>query len=174
MTKQLCFQELWNIADATKESGNCLYYHPCCDVWTTRSSKTKRATHTRFLKWGRILLTLDKAAEDKKQALQAKMIEEGWRLPAVLNEACHARPSPRAQQQIAFRLHQPPQELRAGLTPLDFLRPDSDCPLQQASGIIYIYKPMHQNQVLLSKSKLSKTCLFFPEGMLPYKMILLL
>ena len=161
--KLLTFHELWSMANAASQSCNDLCFHLCCDVWTSRAAKSKRASHVKCLTWRKLLLLLDKAAEDKKQSLQAKMVEEGWRLPAVLNEACQARPSPTFQQQIAFRLHQPAQDLRAGLTPLEFLRPNSDHSCQQALGIIHIYKLMHQNQVLLSNNKLFKTSLFYPD-----------
>ncbi len=68
--------------------------------------------------------TLGKDTGDKKQALLAKMTEEGWRLPAVLNEFCQVRPTSTFQQQPAFRLHQfdqPPQDLQADFSPRNYV-----------------------------------------------------
>ena len=105
--KLLTFDELWQMADSGSIAGNSVYYHPCCDVWTTKASKAKRASHSKYLKWGKLLLTLDKSFEDKKQALHVKMIEERWRLPALLNEACQNQPAPKPSPQHTFNT--PPQ-----------------------------------------------------------------
>ena len=34
------------------------------------------------------MASLDSSEEDKKTLLRAKMVEERWRIPAVMNEAC--------------------------------------------------------------------------------------
>lgn len=101
------FDKLWELANAVKSGGNSLYYHPCCDVWTSRGSAAKRASYSRHLKWGRLLLNLDKNIEDKKLALLGKMTEEGWRLPAVLNNSCDPQQRSTTQIQNAFRPHIP-------------------------------------------------------------------
>lgn len=124
MSRHLTFEELWERINSVNHSFNGLNYHPCCDVWTTRSSKTKRATHKTHLHWRQITALLDKSFEDKKQALLAKMTEEEWRLPALLNEFCQVRPGPIFQQQSAFRLHQPdiqPQDLEADFSPRNYV-----------------------------------------------------
>jgi chromosome segregation ATPase len=52
------------------------------------------------------MASLDKTV-DNKQALLAKMTEEEWKLPAVLNELCPIQPSSTVQQKSAFRHHVP-------------------------------------------------------------------
>lgn len=101
------FDELWRLATKADKSFNGLCYHQCCDTWTTRGAEAKRATHKEKIKWRKLMSTLDKSCEDKKQALRAKMAEERWKLPVVFNEACKVRPNPSQQQQLAFRLYQP-------------------------------------------------------------------
>ena len=86
--KFLTFDELWAMGNSGSIGGNTLYYHPCCDVWTSKAAKSKRASHAKYLRWGEILLTLDKNIEDKKQALQAKMIEDNMTRSIILNQRC--------------------------------------------------------------------------------------
>lgn len=127
MSKVMAFSDLWDAASSAAKAHNGFCYHHCCDIWTTKASKSKRSTHGKSIQWRNLLLTLDKNTEDKKQALLAKMTEEGWRLPAVLNEFCSVQPSPIFQQQAAFRPHipdQPPQDLQAGIAHLNFINPD--------------------------------------------------
>lgn len=88
MDRLLPFPDLWDLIAAQIKIRNNLYYHPCCDCWTTRSSKTKRASHKLHFTWKQIMDSLPKGTTDKKQALQAKMIEEGWTLPTLLNKPC--------------------------------------------------------------------------------------
>ena len=126
MQALLTFDQLWDKANTAKQGGNVLFYHPCCDVWTTRSSKAARNSHSKYMQWGKLILTLEKNIEDKKQALQAKMIEEGWRLPALLNEPCkcHLRITP--DPNLPFKPHNPdqrPEELRPALPPQGFIDP---------------------------------------------------
>jgi hypothetical protein len=103
----LSFDELWKKLSEGKLAGNTLYYHPCCDVWTSKSSKTKRESHPKHLPFRRILSTLDKSLEDKKQALLVKMVEEGWRIPAVLNARCTLGKAHPVPAQSAFKLFDP-------------------------------------------------------------------
>ena len=123
----LTFEELWTLVSATNQSSNGICYHTCCDIWTTRGCNKKRTSHLSCLKWQKLSSTLDKSCEDKKQALQAKINEEGWRLPAVLNEPCLVQPSLILHQKDAFRLDQPDiksHDLQAGLSSLDFIYSD--------------------------------------------------
>lgn len=142
MPKMMAFSDLWDAANSAAKAHNGFCYHQCCDIWTTKASKSKRSTHGKSIQWRNLLLTLDKKTEDKKQALLAKMTEEGWRLPAVFNELCQVRSSPTFQQQIAFRFHQPdiqPQGLQAGLSSLDFVYPDQlPSDLDTPSSIYYL------------------------------------
>lgn len=142
MSKLLAFSDLWDAAISAAKAHNGLCYHQCCDIWTTKASKSKRSTHGKSIQWRNLLLALDKNTEDKKQALLTKMTEEGWRLPAVLNERCQARPSSNFQQQTAFRLHQPdiqPQGLQADFPSLDFIYPGQlPSGLNTPSSILYL------------------------------------
>lgn len=84
------------------------------------------------------MASLDKSIEDKKQALLAKMTEEGWRIPVVFNKGCQARPSPTFHRPIAFRPHQLSiqlQNLQASLAPSDFIMTSLDYPNKQDTGI---------------------------------------
>ena len=126
MATLLTFDELWAKINSAHKAGNSFYYHPCCDVWTTRASKAKRASHTSHLQWKQISATLDKSVEDKKQALQAKMIEECWRLPSVVNGPCSRQPNQSSGHQLPFNLYnqdQPQQCVQAGLAEQDFIYP---------------------------------------------------
>ena len=118
-----------------------MHYHPCCDVWTTRGSAAKRNSHIKHLKWRKLISTLDKNIEEKKLALQAMMKEKGWRLPAVLNEACEAQSTRTVSEQLPFRLHnpyQPPQDLQASLSPKDFTRSNKNLFTQNSPGTFYL------------------------------------
>ena len=126
MRKTLTFDELWKMAETAARSCNGLTYHHCCDVWTSRSAKVSRDSHKQKLHWKNLLSTLNKQAEDKKQALLAKMTEEGWRLPAVLNETCQAQPrqlfGPQALSNH-FSESVQPASLQPGLADYLFLLP---------------------------------------------------
>jgi hypothetical protein len=150
MSTLLSFEDLWNTATAAANAHNGLAHHSCCDSWTSKGAKIKRKSHKKHESWGKLLLSLDKAVEDKKQALQAKMIEEGWRLPAVLNEACQARPKQTRQPQTAFRLHQPdlpPQDFQASLAHRGLIVASQDHPGNQATSTFSHYQPCLQNQL---------------------------
>jgi hypothetical protein len=129
MKKTLTFEELWKMATMAANARNGLTYHHCCDKWTSRSAKVSRDSHKQKLQWKNLLSIVDKSYEDKKQALLAKMTEEGWRLPAILNEACDSQSRANIQTQIAFRPHnpdQPPQDLRDVLAPQNLVQTSSD------------------------------------------------
>lgn len=150
MSRTLGLEQLWEMASSTANSRNGLFYHPCCDVWSTRASKAKRASHSKHLQWRQITSTLDKSVEDKKQALLAKMTEGGWRLPALLNEACHFKPKRSFQQETAFKVVNPdlpPEDLRASFAPQDFGNASPDYHFHQALGMFYLYQ--FTNHVLL-------------------------
>ena len=114
MGRLLTFQELWDFTQAQNKHCNGVYYHPCCNIWTTRNSKTNRSSHKLHFNWKQIMASLPKDTEDKKQALQAKMIEEGWALPALLNKPCtnHSSPNPVLQPSSdSTSAKVPPQDL---------------------------------------------------------------
>lgn len=88
MALQLPFDAFWTFATERAQQRNTLSYHKCCDVWTTRTSKTLKASHSSSAIWSAVLLTLDRSASDQKQALHAKMIEEGMQIPVLINNVC--------------------------------------------------------------------------------------
>lgn len=157
--KLLPFDELWELANAVKHGGNSLYYHPCCDVWTSRGSAAKRASHSRHIKWGRLILTLDKNTEDKKLALHGKMIEESWRLPAVLNDSCQSQPRSATQMQNAFRPHMPdlpPQDFQPSISSGHTIQPSLNNSDQQDPGNFYLYQCFPCHLLIYFKRKPSK------------------
>ena len=114
MSKRFTFDEFWKLANPRNHGGSGLYYHPCCDVWTTRSCKSTRASHTQKIQWRLIAGTLDKRIEDRKQALFIKMTEEHWQLPALLNIPCKIQPLPSIPPQLSSdssSTNQPQQDL---------------------------------------------------------------
>ena len=164
-TKTLTFEQLWSLATSVIHGGNGLYYHPCCDIWTTRGSITKRSSHSKSLHWRKLLSTLDKSIDDKKQALFAKMTKEDWRLPALLNETCHPRARPTLQPQSAFELHYPdqiPQDLQASLAPQYFAQARPDDSPNQAISMLYLYQFSNDNFLPLFKSKPTKQRICYP------------
>ena len=144
MSKLVGFEELWLMATSAAEAHNGLVHHPCCDVWTTKASKAKRESHRQKLQWKSIMKALGSSCEDKKQALQAKMIEEGWRLPALLNESCNCQSRQTLRPEDPPKFHQslhPPEELLLPFSPQDFIGPSpSQLPFQDP-GINYPYQP---------------------------------
>jgi hypothetical protein len=140
MSRTLAFDEFWSLGISSASAHHGIAYHPCCDVWTTKSAKTKRNSHPRKLQWKQIISSLGKNIEDKKQALLIKMTEDSWQIPVVLNEACQIRPQLTIQPQSAFKLHNPhqaPQGLRHSLAPQDFTHPGQDCFFRDAQGKLY-------------------------------------
>jgi len=162
MPKTLAFQDLWNMAVAASNAHNGLAYHPCCDSWTTRASKTKRKSHRQKLQWRELLATLDRDAEDKKQALLVKMTEEGWRIPALLNQSCSARSRSSIGVQTLFQHHHqviPPEQL-----PEPILGPDNPyLPSLSVSGMdqgIIFSQYRFQGTTIIFWSKNSTDLLF--------------
>ena len=120
------FDQFWTYICQLNKQGNNLCYHPCCDVWTSRYAETKKASHTKTIQWKELVLTLDRSAADKKQALQAKMIEEGMQVPIKLNEYCkhnseasvRSKRGRKAQQKVSQ-----PEPLQPSLVSQDFVAP---------------------------------------------------
>jgi len=48
---------------------------------------------------------------DKKKALHAKMIEEGWRIPALFNKPCQAQQPRHTIHRLPFHLNVPPRQV---------------------------------------------------------------
>lgn len=94
MSLSLPFDEFWSFAQARLQQRNYLSYHRCCDSWSTRNSKYIKESHSSMIHWREIMATLDRSIEDKKQALQAMMVEEGWQIPVVVNKHCLLNPNP--------------------------------------------------------------------------------
>ena len=141
MDKFLDFCDFWHLADPTRHGGNGLYYHPCCDVWTTRNAKAKRASHLKQLKWRQIAASLDRSVDDKKSALLAKMKEEGWRVPILINQLCSARPKSSADPQLPFRpvgSHHLQMDIQTALAPPKFRSSLPFGPFQHHKGMKYL------------------------------------
>lgn len=118
MTKTLYFQDFWLFTIEQNKHGNGLFYHPCCDNWTTRNSKAKRASHKKFIKWQKLISGLDRSTEDKKEAFRAKMEDTGMKTPVVINKFCkldstaiHSKNSPTK----AYESDYPEEEIQTDL-----------------------------------------------------------
>lgn len=109
--RYLSFQELWELAIAHEKHCNSVYYHSCCDIWTTRNSKNSRPTHPRSVTWKQIMASLPKDCPDKKMALHAKIVEEGWRLPVLLNKPCQTQQPSYPIHRLPFHPHVPPRQV---------------------------------------------------------------
>ena len=89
MGKERGFENLWHLALTKGKSRNDVAYHSCCDVWTTRGAEKARASHVKITRWRELMADLGYSREeDKKTLLLAKMVEEQWALPAVINRPC--------------------------------------------------------------------------------------
>jgi len=82
------FSKLWEVTQSQQKHCSTVYYHPCCDIWTTKNSRTNRVSHSQFITWRDILHSLPSDCTDAQQGLEAKMIEEGWSLHAIVNKPC--------------------------------------------------------------------------------------
>jgi hypothetical protein len=105
------FQTFWDFATQRALNYNDISHHPCCDVWSTRSSKRSRTSHTKETKWKTLLASLDSTVPDKKTALMARMVEEGWKVPVLLNRPCQARSLAYPDSRLPFRPHVPQHRL---------------------------------------------------------------
>lgn len=156
MVIYLSFQELWDITNLVSKTSNSIHYHHCCDVWTTRGSAAKRASHYKSLTWRKLFSILGKKTEDKKQALLAKMTDEGWRLPAVLNEVCQAQPRQSLHPQSAFKPHQlylPPQDLQASFSLQDSYQPRPEDSVNEPQGMLFLHQVSSYRRPLSFNSK---------------------
>ena len=108
MVRSLTLEELWELGTTKVRLGNSLCYHTCCDVWTTKHSSKKRSSHSVSITWGKLLASLPKDIESKKRGLEAKMKEEKWRLPALLNQTCQNRQRYFSAARFPFKPHVPP------------------------------------------------------------------
>jgi len=98
------FESFWVFAIERALNRNDISHHPCCDVWSTRSSKRLQASHTRETKWKMLMASLD-SVQDKRTALRAKMLEEGWRMPVIINRPCQTLSPRHIDSRLPFRLH---------------------------------------------------------------------
>ena len=85
MSREVTFDELWDLGTTDKSSYNCLKYHPCCDSWTTRQAKKARETHSEQKFWKTVVKEAKQPGLDRKDSLMASMTARRWRIPAVLN-----------------------------------------------------------------------------------------
>jgi hypothetical protein len=143
MEKVYSFDDFWAIAEEQIKNCNGIYYHPCCDVWTTRNSKAKRASHNQFIQWQKLISKLGRSTENKKQAFKAKMVEERMQIPVVLNKLCSAQPKQNLSRIFPFKLQNPtplPSATQTDLTTQNLTHPSPDQPLHQDTGIFSPYQ----------------------------------
>lgn len=127
MLRTLTFDEFWDEAVAAVQGCNGYCYHPCCDVWTSRSARVKRDSHLKHIQWRKLFTALGKTMEQKKQHLLEKMNEEGWQIPIVLNDSCKVQLNQVPEQKAAIEPRLPyiqPQDLQVGFSHPNFTHPD--------------------------------------------------
>jgi len=120
MSYSVDFNGLWTLIITDGNKGKAMAYHPCCDSWTTRAAKAKRASHISSLQWRIVAASLGNT-DDKKKALEEKMELEEWLLPAVVNRYCLAPPKVKVEEEPPFKplgRALDPEELRPDLAPL--------------------------------------------------------
>jgi|JI8StandDraft_1071087.scaffolds.fasta_scaffold20353_2 hypothetical protein len=88
MARIVDYETFWRFASNKAAKGNDMVFHPCCDVWTSRNSKLAQTSHLEAIKWRQVLHSLPKTELEQKNALRAKMIEERWQIPIVMNQHC--------------------------------------------------------------------------------------
>jgi hypothetical protein len=131
MAKQLNFQAFWTFATARSQQGNDLHYHGCCDSWSTRNCKKARNSHNQHLQWRKLISALEPNSEGKEKALLAKMTEEGWKIPVVLNELCGTKTRQTFESQLPFKLENschPQGNQQTSLALPNFSYPNNDQP----------------------------------------------
>lgn len=133
------FEDFWNYAKAREKGSNEVVYHRCCDSWTSRGSKKVRDSHVEHLGWRNLIRSLGASEEDKKTLLRAKMTEEGWRIPSIINETCKIQPKLKFPHQTAFKLHDPHQLQDRPLPPHSFPRAHPTLAKEIEGSIIYCY-----------------------------------
>ena len=90
MVEVMNFEELWLYALSLEKHRNYVAYHRCCDVWTSRNAKKARTSHSETINWRELIKSFDQPFQDKKVLLQAKMVEEQWSIPVILNQSCRS------------------------------------------------------------------------------------
>ena len=90
MVKVINFEEFWLYALSLEKHRNDVAYHRCCDVWTSRNAKKARTSHSETINWRELIKSLDQSSQDKKLLLQARMVEEQWSIPIILNQPCRS------------------------------------------------------------------------------------
>lgn len=92
-------QSFWEAISHLVKQKNYPTYHPCCRVWTGRTQKQLRESHTQKLTWGSVLGVQCFTEEDTIACLTNHMLEHQWGTPIILNKPCSARVSPAALNQ---------------------------------------------------------------------------
>ena len=99
MQNFISFDTFWDLAIKKLLHCNALSYHPCCDTWSTRFSKSK-SSHYGLITWKELIQPLDRSKNDKKQAFRAMMEEKAMNTAVVLNKPC----SKTQTNEIAFKI----------------------------------------------------------------------
>ena len=148
MVFQLSFEDFWVFAHKCKTQNNAPSYHPCCDFWTTRGAVAIKATHQKTVTWKQLNSSLDRSV-DQKQALQAKMIEEGMQIPVVFNQCCKLAAAPNLQsnrgRKVQYKLSQP-SDPQAVLASQDFAQPVGDY-LADHDGCTFYHYPQPSSRL---------------------------
>jgi hypothetical protein len=145
--KERSFEDLWDFALNQGKSRNDVAYHSCCDVWTTRGAEKARSSHLKKIRWKELMAALEtNGEEDKKKLMHAKMIEEGWRIPFLLNKPCFSNRATK-KSQLPFKIHIP--QHRRTFSPMSPDRTNRDLQID------------YNNEQLLNRFDLKR--LFQPE-----------
>lgn len=91
---KLNFEEFWAVVESVARQNHRLAYHPCCDTWSTMNAKRVKKNHKLTIKWGKLFESPHLCLEEKKKILHAKLIEEGLRIPLIINKPCIIKSKP--------------------------------------------------------------------------------
>ena len=92
MQDKIEFEELWNVIEKARNARNSVTYHPCCYSWSTRKSRSSRASHLKSLNWSFIRAQFDKQVPNEKAALLTYLKDRGLDKYIYLNLKCRKPP----------------------------------------------------------------------------------
>lgn len=82
------FKSFWDFSKTKEKSRNDVFYHPCCDTWSTRKSGVGRSTHKSQITWRQLLLSVSSSKNEQFEQLFQMMLQNKWRIPPVFNMEC--------------------------------------------------------------------------------------
>lgn len=101
-------------AVSAAKNKNSMYYHACCNSWTTMRTSAKKESHHYTVAWKKILKlpdrvdTKDELTEEQKQRMKEKLEAYGCRFPTVINIRCAGTSQVTVQPKIPLQHYQPP------------------------------------------------------------------